>query len=706
MAHGQAAPPPATDPALGALIPDSALANPTGWALGSDAAHQSAPATTDAPPDTAALPDTALAPLPGLTIDWPGPKPPRPPASLAPEADIARAADAADEASAALDVALPRGGWRGPLGPDALVHGIGAGVVLAMPRDSPATLIDQVAARFAPLSSLRTLGHGDDNLAQVSRRAHDDVALLEQILRLYGYYDAEVNQTLSGIGAAHAKVRFEIVPGPCYALARIDTGDLARSPDAAQLEAALALKPGDPADTEAIIAARTRLIARLGAIGYAFARVGDPQLTVDHAAHDADLALATITGGTYDFGAITSSLPRFLNARHLQRMARFRPGARFDARQLDDLRRALLSTGIIGGVTITPREARAPAGSAPGIADIDVRLTRGPQHSLTGAIGQSSGQGVFIEASWEDRNLFPPEGLLRLRGILGTRDQLAGVTVRRSNFLARDTAITADLYAQVQLTDAYDAHTLSATATLEKQSTLIFQKTWAWSLGVQTIGTRELAAGAAPGTPFSSYFIAALPARLAYDGSDNLLDPTRGWRAAITLSPAISVQGGPRATYLLTKFDASAYQPVGGGVILAERVRVGSITGTALANIAPSQRLYAGGAASVRGYGYQAVGPRDSTNTPTGGLSLTEFSLEARVRTRIAGGAVSLVPFVDAGTIGETPTPVVRGAKYGAGIGLRYKTPFGPIRVDLGTPLNRSPGDSRIGVYIALGQAF
>lgn len=603
-------------------------------------------------------------------------------------------------------MALPRGGWRGPLGPDAVVRKVAPGVVLAVPRDPAFAQFDQLAARFAPLSTLRTLGHGEDNLAQVSRRAHDDIAVLQQILRVYGYYDAEVNQTLAGIGTAEPEVRFEIVPGPRYALARIDTGDIAQSPDHAELEAALALKPGDPADTEAIEAARARLIARLGEIGHAFASVAAPALDVDHATHSADLSLKTITGGSYRFGMVTSSLPRFINARHVQRMARFRPGMRFDKRLLDDLRQALLSTGIVGGVTITPREARPPADGQPGIADIDVKLVKGPEHSLSGALGQSSGQGVFVEASWEDRNLFPPEGMLRLRGILGTRDQLAGLTVRRSNFLARDTALTADLYAQVQLTQAYDAHTLSATASLEKLSTLIFQKTWAWSLGLQLIGTRELAATSAPGTPFTTYFIGALPMRLAYDGSDNLLDPRRGWRAAITLSPAISVQDGPRSSYLLTKFDASAYQPVSADLVLAGRVRIGSISGTGLANIAPSQRLYAGGAASVRGYGYQAVGPRDATNTPTGGLSLSEFSLEARVRTRIADGAVSVVPFLDAGAIGETPTPVMRGAKYGAGIGLRYKTAFGPVRIDLGTPLNPSPGDSRIGVYIALGQAF
>ena len=76
------------------------------------------------------------------------------------------------------------------------------------------------------------------------------------------------------------------------------------------------------------------------------------------------------------------------------------------------------------------------------------------------------------------------------------------------------------------------------------------------------------------------------------------------------------------------------------------------------------------------------------------------------MHTGLFDGALSVVPFLDAGMAGTTPTPTMRGAKYGAGIGVRYKTTFGPMRLDIGTPLNPSPGDSRIGIYIALGQAF
>ena len=70
------------------------------------------------------------------------------------------------------------------------------------------------------------------------------------------------------------------------------------------------------------------------------------------------------------------------------------------------------------------------------------------------------------------------------------------------------------------------------------------------------------------------------------------------------------------------------------------------------------------------------------------------------------GGGLSLVPFLDAGTVDDGTTPQFQRLRFGAGLGLRYQTGFGPIRLDVGTPLGRRPGESPVAVYVALGQAF
>lgn len=672
-------------------------------------------------PSTLLSPD-AIAPLtgiPAITLAWPDASELPPITPLTPDPDIGEAAEQAKAAGQALASDADPGSGRG-IGqiPGASLLPITPQLVLAFPPDEAALPErEAVTQRFGALAALRKFGNEEDNLAQLTRRARQDTELLQQVLRVYGYYDAEVFQSTTGYAAPvegggpapaidlkKVGVRFDIRPGPRYTFSRISLGDIALQRDAPALTRAFALSPGDPVNSDRIVAERDHLITSLGEGGHAFAKVGEPDLSIDHADRTGDLTIPVTSGGQYVMGEVHSSLPDYLSSRHLSRIARFRPGDPYRRSRMDDLRQAILATGLVSAVTVTPREVTPAAEAQPGVADVDVTLSKAPQRTIAGLIGYSSGEGVRVEASWENRNFFPPEGLVRFRGVVGTREQLLGATYRRNNFLGRDQVLTADLYAQTRRTDAYQARTVSFSATYEKQTTLIFQKAFVWSAGFELLATSELPA--APGSTRTTYLIGALPLRGAYDGSNDLLDPKRGVRVSLRLSPEISIQNGLRSSYVRAQLDASAYQPITSRVVLAERVRLGTIPGVNVNSIAPSRRFYAGGGASVRGFTYQGVGPRDALGNPSGGRSLSEFSLEARVQTGLMGGAVSLVPFVDAGTVGTTASPTINGLKVGAGIGLRYQTSFGPIRLDLGTPLNPSKGDSRIGVYVSLGQAF
>jgi translocation and assembly module TamA len=253
----------------------------------------------------------------------------------------------------------------------------------------------------------------------------------------------------------------------------------------------------------------------------------------------------------------------------------------------------------------------------------------------------------------------------------------------------------------------FEAKTFQLAGGIERQTNLIWQKKWTWSLGAELIASDERDVDVASGmTRTRTFFIGALPATLSYDGSNDLLDPTSGFRLSGRLSPEASLQSGAFG-YVRGQVDASFYQPVSGRVVLAGRTRLGAIFGASRDQIAPSRRFYAGGGGSVRGYGFQRLGPRDPIfDDPIGGRSLAEFALEARIRLNVFGGAFGIVPFVDAGNIYTSTVPRLDNLRFGAGIGIRYHTNFGPIRVDVGTPLNRRSGDPRIAVYVSLGQAF
>lgn len=559
--------------------------------------------------------------------------------------------------------------------------------------------------RFRNLSLLEQGRGKPANLAQINRRMRLDAELLERILRAKGYYDAIIRPSVrppAEVGDSKLRVLFNIRPGARYSLSHVLLPGLSiASTRVPALRDAFPVKVGDPVDADAIVAGRNKLAIALGNNGFPFASVDEPELTVDHEAQHGDLEMVVHAGGYRLFGdiVIDQTGRKLFSPRHLQRISRFDRGDVYNVSDVEDLRRAIIATGLISSASVEPRD-----GTDGEHVDLAVALTPGKMRTVAGEIGYGTGEGYRVEASWQHRNFFPPEGAITVRGSLGTKEQAAGVAYRRNNFLRRDNILSAGLAARHQVFDAYTAKTATLSFGLERQTNILYQKKWAWSIGTEFIVSREDDLfGTATTSSQRDYFIAALPASLTYDASDDLLNPTRGFRLGARVSPEATLQGGSKYGYVKAQVDGSVYLPASDAVVVAARMRLGStFGGIAATRIAPSRRFYAGGGASVRGYGYQAIGPRDINNDPLGGKSLAEFSLETRVRL----GTFGLVPFVDAGNISTGFLPSVHNFRYGAGVGLRYYSNFGPIRIDVGTPLNRQPGDSRIAVYVSLGQAF
>jgi translocation and assembly module TamA len=558
-----------------------------------------------------------------------------------------------------------------------------------------------VRTQFDQLSTLEATRKDPANAAQIDRRAREDADLLAELLRGHGHYDAAVYTRVeaSPAAAGTVTVTLEAEPGPLYRFAEIRLPGVEQAgADADALRQAFAVNPSDPVDAEKVQAGQAALAAELGRRGYAFADVGELGVAVDHETRTATLTLPVTPNGERKFGRIVVEGRPLFSAAHIQTIARFRPGQRFEAGRVDDLRRALIATGLVSTVSVKPVPAKDPKS-----VDIAVALEPAPMRTIAGQAGYGTGEGIRVEASWQHRNLVAPEGAVTVRGVAGTQEQLLGGTLRMNNFRRRDQVLTAQAVASHENRPGYDARTFNLAAGIERQTNIIWQKRWTWSVGGELIATDERDVDIASGTTRRrTFFIGALPATLSYDGSNDLLDPTRGFRLSGRFSPELSLQGGAFG-YSRVQLDGTFYQPVSQRVVLAGRARLGTILGASRDQIAPSRRFYAGGGGSVRGYGYQRVGPRDPVfNDPIGGRSLAEFAIEARVRF----GNWGIVPFLDAGNISTSPLPRLGNLQAGAGIGVRYHTRFGPIRVDVGTPLNPRPGDSRIAVYVSLGQAF
>ncbi|MFV0297111.1 MAG: autotransporter assembly complex protein TamA, partial [Hyphomicrobiaceae bacterium] len=194
----------------------------------------------------------------------------------------------------------------------------------------------------------------------------------------------------------------------------------------------------------------------------------------------------------------------------------------------------------------------------------------------------------------------------------------------------------------------------------------------------------------------------SVPMAITEDKRDNKLDPTAGWRALVSLEPTYEFNRGD--AYLTARGQISAYRALdaSGRFVIAGRVGAAGILGADLEDLRPSQRLYAGGGGSVRGYAYKSLAPT-LENGAMGGSSLIEASLEMRMRIT---PTIGIVPFVDAASVGGGDWPDTSEVKVGAGLGLRYYTALGPLRLDVATPLSGRDGQDSVSFYVGLGQAF
>ncbi len=556
---------------------------------------------------------------------------------------------------------------------------------------------------FKTFSSLKKGGGKAANAAMVAARGREDEALAVRLMKSQGYYDATALSVVETIPNDPTRVRVIVnaSPGKVYRFSSIKVDSQPVVPDDL-ITRNLPLKVGEPIVADRVQGAEANVSLQLGQNGYPFARLGTRDILLDETAYTGDYTLPVDTGPRSSFGDISTSGRLAFGPDHIRILRRFKTGDLYDASKVDDLRKALVATGLFSTVTVEPLNTGKTAADGTRIVDLAVTQRVGRTRSISATGGYSTGQGIRLEGSFTARNAFPPEGAFIVTAVAGTSEQSGTVTFRRSNWRQRDRTLTFGVSAGHNNYDAFNAVTGSIFGRVSYDSTPIWQKKLTYAYGFELTGTNEDAYDFNKGKrDRGSYFIAALPGQVQWDTSDDLLNPTKGYRLKLTLSPETSVRG-PIRPYARTMLDASYYYSPTTSLVIAGRARVGSILGVARNDLAPSRRYYGGGGGSVRGYGYQRLGPFDPNGDPVGGRSVNEFALEARYRF----GNYGIVPFIDAGNSYETTMPQFKDLRFGAGIGGRFYTNFGPIRIDVATPLNKRKGDSRIALYISIGQAF
>jgi translocation and assembly module TamA len=530
------------------------------------------------------------------------------------------------------------------------------------------------------------------------RRADRDLGRLADAAHSLGYWDAEFSYDIDA-AADPAKVTVTVQPGPLYHVASIRVlGADGRPLSIPQDEKKLPLKPGDPARTAPVVATETALLVALGDSGHPFAKVENRRVEIDKDAQTMDVTYTLDPGPVMRFGPPTIEGLERLDPAYVEGRIRWQRGEVYDAGKVEETRRALIETGLFSTVQITPTVDPDNPEDVRMAIDATERL-----HRTVGAgLAYNTSQGFGARAFWENRNLFGYAENLRLSVEAGQQLDAFRANFRRPDFLATDQDFLATAEAANDNPVAYRSRRAIATAGIERRFDHLV--TGGVNFEVEKANVVQLA-DINPRTGTQRYELAGLPAYVKLDTTDNLLNPTTGYRAQLNVTPAHTFSGS-HLTFSTNLLSGSTYWVLGPEqrAVLAGKLALGSLDGAPLSQLPSDQRIYAGGGGSVRPYGYLMAGPLAPNNVPIGGRSSLVLNLEARVKIT---ETIGIVPFVDAGSYYESPVPQLgRTLLYGVGLGLRYYTGFGPLRLDLATPLHKRNGDSPIQVYISLGQAF
>jgi translocation and assembly module TamA len=571
----------------------------------------------------------------------------------------------------------------------------------------------------------------------LARRAQSDFAPVIDALWGAGYYNASVTIAIDGasraIGSsdiaafaraaesyrnrAPAPVIIKVDPGPLFKLRTVRVVDAlgVEFSEADLPQRIIGLKPGDPAAASEVRAAETRIVDYFRKQGRPLAKIQSVAPVVDHAQDIMDVSISVAPGPIAPFGEATINGPQTFDPTIVRSFLYIHPGDPYSPAAIADARNSIREIPAVGGVRITEGTTLDAYGRLPYQIDVEDRLP----YAVGASMKYSTTNGPEGQVYWEDRNVFGGAERLRLQADVFyappwyissqslrhfSSDDIGGRV--SASFLkpalgGTTNDLLIDALAEKVSTSGtgfvgYQAEDADVTTSLRHRFN---QNFW-----VQA-GLEAQKGDATDALGTVNYRLIGVPVSANFDTTDSKLDPTRGVRLNAS-AVGFGTFLGSSLDLVQAKAGASAYYSIDADsrYVLAGRVAAGAMGGPQLDEIPANWRFYAGGGGSVRGYAYNELGPTVFWGAVVGGRSVFDASAELRVKVT---DTIGVVPFFDIGNAFTSNFPTFNEPLFSAvGLGLRYYTSVGPIRLDVAFPLERHAGTGPVAVYVSIGQSF
>jgi outer membrane protein insertion porin family/translocation and assembly module TamA len=546
-----------------------------------------------------------------------------------------------------------------------------------------------------------------------------DMRRIRMLYRRAGYYEARARYELDwDESRTRVGIRIVVTEGDPVLVRdlQIDLGSLARGQGDTQtpILTELGLEVGDRFDLSKYAAAKQRLLERLADAGYPLREITGGA-DVDVSTHSARVRWQIEPGPEIWFGPVQVTGLERVEEAFVRREVTLREGDRFSRKALAATQRAVYDLGLFRSVIVEPHPTKTPeptqpqspeAPSAPEIAwPVEVKIVERPPRSIQIGVGYGTEEQVRARVAWQHRNFL---GAARKLGLQARYSSLlAGLegSVRQRRFLHPQVSLTLAADAQRETLTSYDADRVRFRTELSRP----FGKLWNGRVGHafewNDVSDVSLSTDEILDDPEDTFLLSYLETGLTRTTVNDPTDPKEGsvLDFGLQFSPGFL---GSDFNYAKMVVEGRRFVRLW-DTVLALRLRLGTIQpfgGNQSEEVPLVARFFSGGSNSVRGFDYQELGPLDAAGNPVGGTSLAGGSVELRFPIwRQLGGVV----FLDGGEVDLDPfTWRLQDMFYSVGTGVRYRTPLGPLRLDLGYVLNPEDEIDRFRVHFSVGHAF
>lgn len=532
--------------------------------------------------------------------------------------------------------------------------------------------------------------------ASLKIRIDDDLINLHQVLQTKAFYHASIDASIDSTRSP-ILITVSIDTGPVYPFASFKIMAAEETCTSYPLDSIclddLGVTLGSPAYPSVIFDAEDIFLDIMAHQGYPIATVLYRRVVADQSTKSIAVTLEVDTGPLATFGTTEIIGNKDILPVFFCKKIEWQEGQIYCPESVCRTLNALEASGLFSSINITNAEETLPDNSLPMV----LTVKEGKHRSVAFGVGYATDLGPGVTAEWEHRNMRSRGERLRFLANIWQIKQEGFVRYIVPDFGHPRQDLIWQAEVEHEITKGFVESALILSGTIERQVDDNFR----FSYGAVATRLRN-----SHSNNNGNFNIFKLPLQGMWTYTNSILDPTQGIGFHAKIIPAIQTLS-PRCAYCTNLFTTTAYKPLDENehFVLAAKAVVGSIYGTSDKRLPPSERFYAGSDSLLRGYRYLTVSPLGPHHKPIGGRSMMILSLESRMRIYDPFGVVL---FYDVGNVYHPPVPQFHHKQLqSTGLGLRYHTPVGPIRIDIAFPLTpRRHLDSTFQLYFSIGQSF